>query len=112
MLRSLWVSLHLSMIEVRQHPRFTEAAAKILLPPPPDFVPRDSSYAGASIVERFEQQVERYPANIAVKSPRGQFTYHELNCKANQIARAVVNQCGPAPAPVALVTEKDALQDR
>jgi non-ribosomal peptide synthetase component F len=42
-----------------------------------------------SIVERFEEQVEKYGDRIAVKSQKGTMTYDELNKKANRISNAI-----------------------
>ena len=55
-----------------------------------------------SIARRFEQQVERYPGNIAVKTINKVLTYSRLNSTANQIAHAILlsgekeGECGAA----------------
>ena len=43
-------------------------------------------YPQATIVELFEQQVERTPEAVAVEYADQQLAYGELNCKANQLA--------------------------
>jgi amino acid adenylation domain-containing protein len=45
------------------------------------------------INQLFESQVAQTPEAIAVVSEDAQLTYHELNCRANQLARALV-ECG------------------
>ena len=55
-----------------------------------------------SIARRFEQQVERYPDNIAVKTVNRVLTYSRLNTIANQIAHTILRsyeyegECGAA----------------
>ena len=54
-----------------------------------------------SIPARFELQVRRYPDRLAVRSRAQRFTYGELNEAANQIAHAILEQCGEGEEPVA-----------
>jgi amino acid adenylation domain-containing protein len=58
---------------------------------------------------RFEQQVQRYPYNIAVKTSHQALTYTVLNQNANQLARALVARHGPAPQPVVLLISSSIL---
>src|SRR6476469_9106237 len=95
------------MIEISRYACLSAAAAKILLPPPDDFVPFEDAEVEQSIVERFEQQVERHPNRIAVHSPLRQLTYRELNREANRIAQHLVAQFGWSQEPVAILMEKD-----
>ena len=61
-----------------------------------------------SIPQRFEQQVRMFPDRMAVKTSNQQFTYDELNQAANQVAWAIMAQCGEAQEPVALLFEQGA----
>ncbi|MCP5045685.1 MAG: amino acid adenylation domain-containing protein [bacterium] len=52
-----------------------------------------------SVASRFEQQVEKYPGNIAVKTFRKEYTYRQLNTLSNHIAHSVSSpdqRCGAA----------------
>jgi len=49
------------------------------------------------IPQRFEQQVREYPHNIAVKTRHHEWTYAELNAKANQVAHTILRRCGGGP---------------
>ena len=55
-----------------------------------------------SIPERFERIVRQYPDRIAVKTRDHQFTYDELNKRANRLAHYILTRRGPAQEPVAL----------
>lgn len=61
-----------------------------------------------SIANRFERQVERFPQHIAVKTPRHQWTYDQLNQAANRIARAILDECQAGQDKVALLFDHDA----
>lgn len=73
---------------------------------PPDlfieFPRKDTRY---SIVRRFEQQVEKYPDNIAVRTPKQQWTYDQLNRRANGIAKEILRVRGSGTERVALLFE-------
>ena len=56
-----------------------------------------------SIADRFEKQVIKYPAKIAVETDRDQVTYTELNQAANRIARAILERMGRGAEAVALL---------
>ena len=60
-----------------------------------------------SISARFEQQVKQYPNRIAVKTQRYEWTYQNLNDKANQVAQYFLDAC-QASVRVALLFEHDA----
>src|SRR5215211_2706488 len=49
------------------------------------------------IPRRFEQQARKHPHNIAVKTCHHEWTYAELNAKANQLARTILRRCGGGP---------------
>jgi amino acid adenylation domain-containing protein len=69
-----------------------------------------------SVTERFEEQVARYPDHLAVKSHRHEYNYRQLNARANQIAKAILDRVGLDPRdhtvadaePVGVLLESDA----
>jgi amino acid adenylation domain-containing protein len=61
-----------------------------------------------SINERFEAQVRKYPARIAVKTANHEWSYAELNAKANQIAHSILGLFGNNEARIALLFAHDA----
>ena len=61
-----------------------------------------------SIPSRFEQQVRKYPQNIAVHTKNYHWTYSELNCRANRVAQAILFQCTSSEEKIALLFEHDA----
>jgi amino acid adenylation domain-containing protein len=61
-----------------------------------------------SIENRFESIVTRYPNRIAIKTKRHEWTYAELNRKADRIAGAILNLLGEGEEHVALLFEHDA----
>ncbi|HVS83325.1 MAG TPA: amino acid adenylation domain-containing protein [Pyrinomonadaceae bacterium] len=60
------------------------------------------------ITKRFEAQVGTYPARIAVKTRNHDWSYAELNAKANQIAHSILKLFGDSEARIALLFEHDA----
>lgn len=60
-----------------------------------------------SITNRFEQQVNKYPNSIAVKSKISTLTYDQLNKNANRLARAIP-QRGEGKEVIALLIEQGA----
>lgn len=61
-----------------------------------------------SVPRRFEQQVEKYPQHIAVKTPKYEWTYEQLNRKANQAAFGILEHCDSSREKVALLFDHDA----
>jgi amino acid adenylation domain-containing protein len=47
-----------------------------------------------SIPERFERQVRKHPKNVAVKTPHHEWSYAELDAKANLVAHAILRRTG------------------
>ncbi len=76
--------------------------------PPHTFITFENAAMEQSIVDRFEQQVARYPDRLAVVTPELQFTYTELNQVANRLARAILAHLGEGEEPVALLFEQGA----
>jgi amino acid adenylation domain-containing protein len=60
------------------------------------------------ITKRFEAQVKKYPARIAVKTANHEWSYAELNAKANQIAHSILKLAGDGEARIALLFAHDA----
>lgn len=64
---------------------------------------------GPSVIhQRIEQQIPRFQSRQAVRGPRANLTYGELNRLANRIARAILEVRGPGSEPVALLMLQDA----
>ena len=61
-----------------------------------------------SISERFEQQVEKYPKNIAVKTKDDEWSYDELNKTANRMAKKILALCGSGQDRIGLLFEHGA----
>src|SRR5215212_2615745 len=61
-----------------------------------------------SIVQRFEQQVGRYPDRLAVRTRSHQLSYAALNKGANRVAQALLAQRGEGTESIALLLEHDA----
>lgn len=61
-----------------------------------------------SIPARFEQQVDRYPDRLAVKTIQQEWTYSALNRNANRLAHAILEQRGGGEDTVALLLRNDA----
>jgi len=55
-----------------------------------------------SIPKRFEQQVDKYPDRIAIKTKNRALTYDALNRAANQLARAILAQSSQSEEPIPL----------
>ena len=61
-----------------------------------------------SISDRFEEQVEKDPEHLAIRTRTHALTYEQLNRGANVIARQILSRRGGAQEPVALLFENDA----
>ena len=61
-----------------------------------------------SLGMRFEEQVKRYPTQTAVKTLTHEWTYAELERRANGIARRILRICPDEECRVALLLEHDA----
>ena len=60
-----------------------------------------------SITDRFEDQVRRFPQNLAVKLGEEELTYHELNVRANRIAHSVLDRLDERQQGVGLLLGHD-----
>lgn len=74
--------------------------------PTNDFIRFEKSEINQSIPERFQQQVRKYPANIAIKANGQTATYLQLNQAANQIGRAILAPGNNSNSAVGLLLEK------
>ena len=74
--------------------------------PDKTFLEFEKAEINQSIVDRFEQQVVRYPSRLAVKSDKAQLTYAGLNQTANRVARAIVVLRGQGSEPVAIFLDQ------
>ncbi len=61
-----------------------------------------------SIIKRFEHQVNKHPANTAIKTTNESFNYQELNQKTNIISHEILQNCKPEEQRVALVFNQGA----
>lgn len=63
----------------------------------------DDDKFNQSVPQLFEEQVARYPNQLAIKKQAQSISYSALNQLANRIANAILNILGSAPVQVALV---------
>jgi amino acid adenylation domain-containing protein len=68
----------------------------------------DRSQLEQSITDRFEEQVEKDPGHVAIRTRTHSLTYEQLNRGANVIARQILSRRGREQEPVALLLENDA----
>jgi amino acid adenylation domain-containing protein len=61
-----------------------------------------------TLPERFKRQVQHNPDRLAVKTPREQWSYADLDAMSNRLAHAVLNACGEGRDAVALLVEHGA----
>jgi amino acid adenylation domain-containing protein len=59
------------------------------------------------VVERFEAQVGRHPAKVALRTPSAEWSYEELNASANRIAHGILSVSGADRTPVAVLMDQD-----
>src|SRR5438046_1584761 len=74
--------------------------------PTNEFIPFEKREVEQSVPERFQQQVQKYPNHVAIKTNAQTATYSELNQAANQIGRALLAQGKKPASTVALLLEK------
>ncbi len=60
-----------------------------------------------SIPSRFEDQVRKYPENIAVKTQHHEWTYEKLNRESTRVMSAILKSAGPGEGRVALLFAHD-----
>ncbi|BAZ32051.1 amino acid adenylation domain-containing protein [Cylindrospermum sp. NIES-4074] len=77
-----------------------------LITPPPGFREFNKADIEQSITSRFEQQVNKYPDSIAVKSQTETLTYEQLNKTANRLAQAILSMRGEKQEVIVMLLEK------
>jgi amino acid adenylation domain-containing protein len=75
--------------------------------PPAGYVPFPREAIEGSLIERFEAQVERNPAQIALRTPSSQWSYAELNASANRVAHGILSSSGSDRTPVAVLMDQE-----
>jgi amino acid adenylation domain-containing protein len=71
--------------------------------PAPSFTEFRKEDIEQAISSRFENQVDRYRHQVAIRSRSQEFTYEALNQSANRIARAIQAKVGEGEEPIALL---------
>jgi amino acid adenylation domain-containing protein len=84
------------------------AARRNRVAPANPFIEFKKADAEQSLHARFEQIAERYAERSAVRTGNCEWTYGELNRRANRIARAVLRSCGRGEERAALFFDHDA----
>jgi amino acid adenylation domain-containing protein len=74
------------------------------------FVEFEKEEIEQSIPHRFEKIALRHPDRLAVKTKAKEYTYHELNRTANQIAQRIFRHYEIGKKPIALLFEHDATE--
>lgn len=87
-------------------PEFSKSHNRVFIDTP--YEAFEKSDLGLSIVDRFEQQVNKYPDKVAVKCNGKSLTYNELNKTANQIGFQIQKSLqAQEPQTVGLLFEHD-----
>ena len=73
--------------------------------PTSNFVEFPKEEVDKSIPERFEKMVQLYPDRLAVRTKGRQFTYEELNRRANRLAHCILAKQATLPEPVGLFVD-------
>ena len=97
----------LSTIPLCRAPELGQSAANRLHPKEP-FTLFPPEAIEQSIGRRFEEQAARQAANLAIGTAQHQWSYDELNQRANQVAHELLAQLGEGEQRVALLFEHDA----
>jgi amino acid adenylation domain-containing protein len=70
---------------------------------PDDFYPIPDSIVDETIIQRFEEMVEKHPERVAIESEGRSFSYRELNNAINDLAYQIVTELGADKSPVAFL---------
>jgi amino acid adenylation domain-containing protein len=73
-----------------------------------EFVEFPKAAIEQTLTSRFEQQVRRDPARLAVRTRKEALTYAELDAAANRVAHAILAERGVGEEPIALLFEQGA----
>ena len=71
--------------------------------PPKSYVRFQKEDIEKSIPKRFEQQVAKYPDNIAVKKNNRELTYRSLNNLSNRVGHTILHRRGESSEPIILL---------
>ncbi|MGL5924604.1 amino acid adenylation domain-containing protein, partial [Chroococcidiopsis sp.] len=85
---------------------YLKSRGNVVCPSNP-FITFDKQDIEQSIPARFQEQVKKFPQNIAVHTKNYHWTYSELNCRANQVAQIIL-KCTFGEERIALLFEHDA----
>ena len=73
--------------------------------PGKSFIPFPHDFVDSTLVERFEQAVEKFSDQIAIAQADRELSFHELNQAANRLAHALLARRGPGEEPVVFLLE-------
>jgi len=76
-----------------------------LIEPKKSFVPFPHDFVDNTLVERFEQAVEKFPGRSAIVQGDRELSYQALNQSANRLAHAILARLGPGEEPVVFLLE-------
>ncbi|MEW6736015.1 MAG: amino acid adenylation domain-containing protein, partial [Acidobacteriota bacterium] len=79
-----------------------------LIGPTTSFVQFHREEIKQSVAARFQQQVEKYPNNIAIETAHLKWSYRELNTRADSIAQAILPLREQGQQRIALLFDHDA----
>lgn len=83
-------------------------APEVPLAIPQGFAGFERGDVASTVAERFEEQVEAYPDNVAVKTGRHEWTYRKLAAEATKVAGRIEALVGDSDARIGLLFESDA----
>ena len=72
------------------------------------FIEFEEKATAQSIAERFEEQTEKYPKNLAVKTDEFELTYELLNQRTNRFGRYLLSSYKDCSRPIALLVDHGA----
>jgi amino acid adenylation domain-containing protein len=79
------------------------------LAPPADFNPIPDSILENTLIARFEETAEKFPARMAIEAEEHRLTYRELNNAVNELARRILTEMGEDRSPVAFLFHDEVL---
>jgi amino acid adenylation domain-containing protein len=76
-----------------------------IIKPKESFIPFPHDFVDSTLVERFEQAVEKFSDLTAIVNGDKKLLYGELNRSANRLAHAILARVGPGEAPVVFLLD-------
>jgi amino acid adenylation domain-containing protein len=73
--------------------------------PQKSFIPFPDDFMDSTLVERFEQAVEKFSGLAAIIQEDRELSYHALNQAANRLAHAILARLTPGEGPVVFIME-------